>query len=79
MGKKTLPYIGICTGLYLLLSAAEIFLGKPLVDFIGFGYRLHLLIYTILLLLINPLLVRRVTDRMGFASHAENKQRGELL
>ncbi|MBQ6560253.1 MAG: hypothetical protein IJL85_05435 [Erysipelotrichaceae bacterium] len=79
MGKKTLPYIGLCTGFYLLISAIEIFLGKPLVDFIGFGYRTHLIVYIILLLLVNPFIVRYVTDKMRPAINSENRQRGELL
>ena len=79
MGKKTLPYIGMCFAFYLLISVIEIFLGKPLIDFIGFGYRIHLILYMVLLLLVNPLIVRIVTDKMKLAQNEENIQRGELL
>ncbi len=79
MGKKTLPYIGLCTGTYLLISAFEIFLCHPLVDFIGFGYRIHLIVYAILLLAINPYLVRFCTDKLPLSRNTENTQRGELL
>ena len=79
MGKKTLPYICLCTGMYLLLGAFEIFLCRPLIDFIGFGYRTHLIVYLILLLLIDPLIVRYAADKTKYARNKENRQEGELL
>ena len=79
MGKKTLPYISLCTGMYLLLGAIEIFLCRPLIDFIGFGYRTHLIVYLILLLLIDPLIVCYAADKTKYAQNKENRQEGELL
>ncbi|MBR4461516.1 MAG: hypothetical protein IKS51_02930 [Erysipelotrichaceae bacterium] len=79
MGKKTLPYIGLCTGMYLLLGAFEIFLCKPLIDFIGFGYRTHLIVFLLLLLLVDPLIVRYVADKTKYGQNKEIRQEGELL
>lgn len=79
MGKKTLPYIGLCTGMYLLIGMIEIFLCRPLIDFIGFGYRTHLAVYLVLLLLIDPLIVRYVADKTKYAQNKEVRQEGELL
>ena len=79
MGKKTFPYILLCTGLYLILSAIEIFLLKPLVDFLGTGYRIHLVVNLILLLIVNPFLVRFLSDLSKLAKISTNTQQGDLL
>ena len=55
MGKQSFKYIGLCMGIYLCLSAIEIFLCKPLVDFIGTGFWTHMLVYSCLLLIANPI------------------------
>lgn len=47
---------------YLLLTAIEIFLFKPLVDFISMNFWGHFIVYTILLLLINPLITKIICD-----------------
>ena len=54
MGKQTIKYIGLCIGIYLCLSVVEIFLLRPLVDFIGTGFWTHMIVYCVLLLVINP-------------------------
>ena len=79
MGKKTFPYILLCTGLYLILSAVEIFLLKPLIDFLGTGYRIHLAVNVILLLIVNPLLVRLLSNLSRLANINAKTQQGDLL
>ena len=57
-------YLGIYTGVYLLIALSEIFLLSPLVDFFGNGFWIRFLIYSILFLLINPFAVRWIGDRI---------------
>jgi len=64
MKKQLLIYYLCSTALYLFLAAIEIFVLRPLVDFAGFGYRSHLLVYGILLLVINPVLCYLLMQRL---------------
>lgn len=57
MGKQTFKYIGLCTAIYLCISAVEIFLGSPLIDFIGTDFWTHIIVYCLLLLIVNPTVV----------------------
>ena len=51
-------FLGVYTGLYLLICLFEILLLSPLVDFFGNGFWIRFLIYCILFLLANPFLVK---------------------
>lgn len=64
MGKYTLKYIGLCMGIYLALSGIEIFLLRPLIDFIGTEFVTHLIVYNVLLLIVNPLVVYIVAGKL---------------
>ncbi|MBR4421823.1 MAG: hypothetical protein IKS69_04750 [Erysipelotrichaceae bacterium] len=79
MDKKTIPYILLCTGLYLIVSAIEFFPLKPLIDFLGTGYKIHLIVYLILLLIVNPIIVHYLSDLSRLSHIVQNKQQGELL
>lgn len=54
MGKQTIKYIGLCMLIFLVLSVIEIFLLRPLIDFIGTDFWTHFIVYNVFLLLINP-------------------------
>ena len=58
-----IKYTALCTGIYLSLAAAEIFLLGPLADFFGFSYLSHLIFYLVLLLLIDPLITRYLSEK----------------
>ena len=53
--KEGLLYMLSVMGIYLGMSFVEIFLLEPLVDFIGTGFWVHLVVYGICLLLVNPI------------------------
>ncbi|MBQ6334087.1 MAG: hypothetical protein IJI46_03330 [Erysipelotrichaceae bacterium] len=66
MGKDTFKYLGVCMGIYLALAAIEFFLLRPLVDFFGTGVYTPLIVYLIILVLVDPILTRMISDLMGF-------------
>ena len=70
MGKDTLKYIFVCMTIYLSMSAIEIFLLNPVVDFIAKGYRGRLIVYLVLLLAVNPALTRLLADRFNWKEPA---------
>ncbi|MBQ2509341.1 MAG: hypothetical protein II529_00825 [Erysipelotrichaceae bacterium] len=72
MNKTFWKYLGIYTGVYLLIALCEIFLLSPLVDFFGNSFWIRFLVYSIMFLLINPFPVRAIGDRI--ASMLEAKQ-----
>lgn len=76
MGKKAFAYVGVCMGIFLGLTAAEFFVFDPLLDFISQGFWGHFIMYMILLLIINPLLTRKLADLFKFE---EKNEEGELL
>lgn len=60
MKNEAIKYIGFYTLGYLILSGIEIFLLRPLIDFIGTNYFIHLVVYLILLLIVNPVVVKQL-------------------
>ena len=63
MKKKMFRYFLICVGTYLILAAVEIFLLGPLVDMITVKFWGRFAIYCVLLLIVDPLIMRFVADR----------------
>ena len=57
-------YTLLCMGIYLSLAASEIFLLSPLADFFGSSYRSHLIFYLILLLILDPILTRILSEKI---------------
>ncbi len=60
MKNDALKYIGFYTLSFLILSGIEIFLLKPLVDFISTNYWIHLVVYLILLTIVNPIAIKQL-------------------
>ena len=63
MGKQGFKYILLCIGIYLCMSAIEIFLLKPLINLIDTRFITHLIIYNVFLLLVNPIVVKLIIDK----------------
>lgn len=63
MGKQGFKYILLCIGIYLCISAIEIFLFKPLINLIDTRFITHLIIYNVFLLLVNPIVVKLIIDK----------------
>ena len=63
MGKQGFKYILLCIGIYLCMSAIEIFLFKPLINLIDTRFITHLIIYNVFLLLVNPIVVKLIIDK----------------
>lgn len=66
MGKQMFKYVLVCMGTYMSMAAVEIFLLKPLVDFFGTDFWTHLLVYAILLLVVNPVITKIITNKIDF-------------
>lgn len=62
MKKKLFRYFLICIASYLLLAFIEIFLLRPLVDMITMNFWGRFAIYCVLLLLIDPLIMRYIAN-----------------
>lgn len=77
MGKQAFKYILVCMGIYLGISAIEIFLLESLVDFISTKFWIHFIVYIILLLVVNPILTRIISDKIGFESDELIKEDGQ--
>ena len=52
--KDGLKYMLECMTVFLLTSCLEIFIFRPLVDLIGEDFRTQLIVYSICILIINP-------------------------
>ena len=63
MVKQTLKYIIFCMAIYLSISAIEIFLLPPLIDFISTDFWIHMYVYIFLLLVLNPIIIKLISDR----------------
>ena len=61
---RFVKYTLLCMGIYLSLVTVEIFLLSPLADFFGSSYRSHLIFYLILLLLIDPVITRILSEKI---------------
>ena len=57
-------YTLLCMGIYLSLAATEFFLLSPLADFFGSSYRSHLILYLILLLVLDPIITRILSEKI---------------
>ena len=66
MGKDTFKYIGICMGIYLSLAAVGLLLLNIVSDLFPSGVYTPLILQLIYLLIIDPLLTRYLSDRLGF-------------
>lgn len=73
MGKNAFKYIFLCLSAYLLLCVIEVFLLRPLVDFIGFGFLSHLIVYLVLFLIINPIATKIITDMFSVSRLPKEK------
>ena len=61
---RFVKYTVLCMGLYLSLAALEIFLLSPLADFFGSSYQSHLIFYLILLLVLDPIITRILSEKI---------------
>ena len=57
-------YTLLCMGIYLSLGAAGIFLLSPLADFFASSYRSHLIFYLVLLLILDPIITRILSEKI---------------
>ena len=57
-------YTLLCMGIYLSLGAAGIFLFSPLADFFGSSYRSLLIFYLVLLLILDPIITRILSEKI---------------
>ena len=73
MNKTMLKYMLLCMCIFLSLSVIEIFLLKPLFDFITTNYWGHFIIYLILLLIVNPLLTKTISDKFNLTIKITNE------
>ena len=76
MGKDAFAYVGLCMATYLILSGFEFLFLDPLIDFVFAGFRGHLLVYLIFLLVINPLLTKKITA--GYKGNKLNRYGNDL-
>ena len=68
MGKKAFKYILTCMAIYLLIAFIEVYLLLPLVNKIGTDFWTHFKVYTILLVLVNPIITYFVANLFGYKS-----------
>lgn len=64
MGKQGLKYVPLCMGLYLALTAIEIFAFKPLINLITVSFINLVIIYNVFLLLINPIATYFIAEKI---------------
>ena len=76
MAEKVMRYILIYTGLYLGLSAIEVFVLSPLVDFAGNEFWNRFIVYAVLLIVINPLIVKLIGN---FVFRKEDVSQGDRI
>ena len=62
MNKEFFSYTAMYLIMLLTLDGIEILILKPLIDFISTNYWIHLLVYGILIIFINPIIVRAISD-----------------
>lgn len=78
MGKNALKYILACLCTFLTLCAIEVFLLSPVVDFIGFSFKVHLIVYLTLFIIVNPIITRFLIGLLSISrlpeEQKENKQ-----
>ena len=74
MNRIFFSYLGLYSMVYMLLCLIAIFLLGPLIDFIGTGTRIHLIVYAVLFLIVYPLLTRFIGDLIGKRFIKEEKE-----
>jgi hypothetical protein len=67
MRKRLFVYWLCCLGIYLGLFLFELFVLDPVFDYIGEDFYRHLLIYVVLLVIINPILTRFLSEKLKIA------------
>ena len=72
MGKDTLKYIALCMLVYLGMTSVEFFVLDPLIDFVLKGFFNHLYVYLFLVLVINPLLTKKIVNSFKWKVIADN-------
>ena len=75
MRKRLFIYYACCTGIYLALFLLELFVFDPLLEFIGNTYFKHLMVYAVLLLIINPILVKLISQKLSIAHISKGDER----
>ena len=76
MGKDTLRYMAVCAGIYLGLALFEVLVLHSLIDFFPASVWTPVIFYGILLIVIDPILTRIISNRFGFK---EPKRDGDDL
>ena len=66
-------YFGLCLGTYLSLVIIEIFVLEALINMFTTHFFYKVIIYSILLLLINPFLTKFLTDKYKFNIKSDDK------
>ena len=62
MGKRLSACFLMSLTILLFLAAAEIFLLRPVIDMISFSDWVQLVIYCILIIVINPIIAKMITN-----------------
>ena len=70
---KVFRFLGFTLGIYLGLFLLELLALSPLLDIWGKDFRLRILIWNILLLIVDPLLTWFLTKRFDFRKTKENE------
>jgi len=52
--------------IYLMIGFFEVYLLNPLVDFVSVDFKFHLMVYSICLLIVNPLIAWLILERISF-------------
>lgn len=71
--SEGLKYTLLCTGIYLLLCLIEVFVMRPLIDFIDDGFLTYFVVYNIFFILLNPILTYFVYERLPLNYGKRNK------
>ena len=74
MAVKLIKYFFLSLSMLLAMAAAEIFLLRPVLDMISFDHWTQFTIYMVLLLLVNPLIVRLILDDHGLFEQAKSER-----
>ena len=66
MGKKAFPYVVTCIGIYVSLSLIELFGLKVVLDMVSTSFFFHLWVNLALIVVVNPIVTRLITDKIDF-------------
>ena len=67
MGKKAFPYFVTCVCTYVILILVEVVALNNLIDIVSTSDMVHMIVYLALMLTVNPLLTRLITDKIDFS------------